>query len=224
MCNELALKDNYPTQYNLFGIYVDWQIDNNLIQGLGVDPHGITSFSDFMEKSRWQIVTVAFAGREMLSLNLTLPKFRLLEMLKIKIQKVNKNNLTVRDATRLMDKYKQKLSLPIFDIVEYYMSNIPWNLTDRSVINHHPNVLMIDESFFNKRIIVKVMTKDGYERITSANDILDGKTDENECLIDPTHYSDETSYEMERYWSDKLGIPVLGEDEEIDFTYKYSNS
>ncbi|WP_088186883.1 hypothetical protein [Desulfosporosinus sp. FKA] len=65
------------------------------------------------------------------------------------------------------------------------------------------------------------MTKDGVERITSANDIYNGGVDENEYLIDSTQYDDETSYEMEKYWSEKLGIPVLGDDEEIDFFYQY---
>ncbi|KLU64829.1 hypothetical protein DEAC_c31570 [Desulfosporosinus acididurans] len=77
--------------------------------------------------------------------------------------------------------------------------------------------MTIDSSIFDKRIIIKVMTKDGFERITSANDIYNGGVDESEYLIDPTQYDDETSYEMEKYWSEKLGIPVLGDDEEIDF-------
>ena len=221
MNKELTSKTNYPTLYSLFGIYVDWQIDNNLIKGLRNDPHGINSFQDFLEKSRWQIVEIEYNGQKMLSLNLNLPKLKLLNMLKISVVRVVKSKLPEMDVAKILERYEKKLNLPCFDIFQYYMTNAPWNLVSRSVMNDNPDKMVIDESLFNNRIIIKVMTKDGCERITSANDILSGAVIESEYLIDSKLYNDETSYDIEKYWSEKLCIPVLGSNDEIDYSYKY---
>ncbi|KLU64830.1 hypothetical protein DEAC_c31580 [Desulfosporosinus acididurans] len=47
MDQELILKNNYPAQYNLFGIYVDWQIDNNYIGFLAQIPMELTTSASF---------------------------------------------------------------------------------------------------------------------------------------------------------------------------------
>ncbi|WP_088186884.1 hypothetical protein [Desulfosporosinus sp. FKA] len=133
MDQELILKNNYPTQYNLFGIYVDWQIDNNYIGFLGPDPHGIDDFSKFLDKNRWQVVTIDFEGQQMLSFNLNLPKFKLLEILDIKIVKVNRNKLTGQEALRILEGREKKFKLPVFDIFQCYMANVPADLSNHKV-------------------------------------------------------------------------------------------
>jgi hypothetical protein len=50
---------------------------------------------------------------------------------------------------------------------------------------------------------------------------LNGDVEPHECLVDATPYDETTSYEKEKYWSDQLGIPVLGKDEMIDSDYRY---
>jgi len=223
MNQEKKLKEMYPTQYDMYGIYVDWLIDNNLIEGLGKDPHNIKTFEDFLGKKDWQVAEIMMNGQNMLSMDIELPKFKLLTRLGIEKKQIIKAGLKGTDTEKALQQCVEAMKLPIFDLIQYYMSHVPWDLTDERVMNHCPDKLVInlDEWLSTGRIIVKVMTTKGVERIVSANDIYHGGVEECECLIDPVARDYEASLEMEKYWSEKLGIPILGDDEEIDVNYRY---
>lgn len=211
----------YPMIYSIYGVYKDWQIDNNLIFDFVNEPNGIRCFEDFLE-CKWKVVEVHFNSKRMLSIDLELPQFQLLKTLKIDVVSVLEDSLSGKEVLNRLIKCENELHMQLFDIVSYYMNNAPWNLKTSLFDGYTTDKETFDIIIFDKRIIVKVMTKEGLERITSVNDTMHGKVEEYEYLVDPIQYDDATSHEKERYWSSKLGIPVLCKDEEIDFDYIYS--
>lgn len=218
----------YPVTYNLFGIYVDWQIDNYQIFNENSDINGISSLNCFLEMKGWKVVEIMLEDEKMITLDLEFPKLIFLNMLGIQPERVLEDKMCAAGAEKALISHMKESKLPYFDIFEYYMDNAPWNLKGGTTYNkpptrsQNPNMLVeIDTDFFDKRIIVKVMTEKGEERVTSVNDICNGEVLEHELLIDATCYDDETSLLMEQSWSEKLGIPVLQNDETIDLDYKY---
>lgn len=66
----------YGLVYELYGIYVDWQIDHDIFPQLGVrDPNGIEKFEDFYAKCSWQVAKVRVAGAERLMVDIDLAYF-----------------------------------------------------------------------------------------------------------------------------------------------------
>ncbi|HHV65925.1 MAG TPA: hypothetical protein GXX46_12800 [Peptococcaceae bacterium] len=62
--------------YNIYEIYVDWQIDHNIFPQIGIyDPHGINNFEDFLNSSRWLVAKVKINGSEKLILDIGLKHF-----------------------------------------------------------------------------------------------------------------------------------------------------
>jgi predicted ribonuclease YlaK len=52
----------------MFGIYVDWQIDTNLMFN---DPHGIKKFEDHLDIDTFQVVTILHDNQEKLVINVS---------------------------------------------------------------------------------------------------------------------------------------------------------
>ena len=219
----------YPQTYNLFGIYVDWQIDNNQIYS-DTDINSISSFESFLEMKGWKVVEIVLEGKRMIALDIEFPNLRFLNMLGILPERVLSDKMCAADAEYALQRYLEESGLPYFDIFEYYMDHAPWNLKSNSTYSTHPAmsqnsgmIAQIDESLFDNCIIIKVMTDKGEERITSANDVFNGGMKEHEYLIDATRYDEETSLLMEQSWSERLGIPVLQSEELIDINYRYNS-
>lgn len=74
--NNKLMKIKYGLVYELYGIYIDWQIDHNIFPQLGVrDPNGIEKFEDFYAKCSWQVAKVRVAGAERLLVDIDLAYF-----------------------------------------------------------------------------------------------------------------------------------------------------
>jgi hypothetical protein len=72
-----------PITYNLFGIYVDWQIDN--YQGFNGHPDAnvIRKFKDFLDIKGWKVVEIMRKGEKMITLDIEFPKLKFLNMIGI---------------------------------------------------------------------------------------------------------------------------------------------
>lgn len=144
MKNKHESNQKNETLNKLFGIYIDWQIDNNLIELLGNDPHCINSFDDFLNKKNWCIVEIVNNGQKIPCADIVLPKFSLLKMLNIKVEKVLESELSGQIVEQKLMKYKAEYKKAPFDILEYYLKMAPWNLVDPDVFNRNPEKIVID--------------------------------------------------------------------------------
>jgi hypothetical protein len=117
----------YPVIYNLFGIYVDWQIDNNQIYS-DTDINGISSFESFLEMNGWKVVEIVLEGNKMITLDIEFPKLKFLNILGIQPKRVLEDKMCAADAEKVLQRYLRESKLPYFDIFDYYMKHTLWNL------------------------------------------------------------------------------------------------
>ena len=130
----------HPITYNLFGIYVDWQIDNNWISNSCPDVNGINSFESFIEQNGWKVVEIEFKGKKMITLDIEFPRLKFLNMLGIQPKRVIEEKMCAAYAERELQRFLKKSGLPYFDVFEYYMNNTPWNLKSKTAYNNNHTI------------------------------------------------------------------------------------
>ncbi|NLN40390.1 MAG: hypothetical protein GX160_00050 [Clostridiales bacterium] len=113
MNKELIKK--YPYVYALYGIYVDWQIDRNIILS-GKDPHGIDSFEAFLNKDDFSIVIVTFNGKKTVSIDLNLEYYQQFKRFRINTDSILASNIKGMDAENLLREFSEEKNLPILEI------------------------------------------------------------------------------------------------------------
>jgi len=69
--NEEAMMKDFHIVHDLFRIYVDWQIDNDIFGGT-LDPHGIKTFEDMLKSHQWQIAKVKVGNSTKLIIDIDL--------------------------------------------------------------------------------------------------------------------------------------------------------
>ena len=119
----MKLAKDYSTLYGMFGIYVDWQIDHNIVL-TGRDPHGINTFDDFLNVKTFQIVTVTHNNQEKLVIDLCLPYYKQMAYTRLNTRKTLSLTLSGWDAENMLKHYSSTLNLPILDILSYYLGKI----------------------------------------------------------------------------------------------------
>lgn len=144
MLNKPNAKDLHPTLYNYYGIYVDWQIDNNLTDDLGTDPHNISSFDDFIQNDCFELAEFEYDGEKYIGIDINLKYFSFLKILGVFKKKILESSLKGKEVYRRLKVRSKEFNLKIFDMFELYMSTCPHDLTDPNIMNSNPKMRVID--------------------------------------------------------------------------------
>jgi len=110
----------YGVVYDMYGIYIDWKIDNNIFAEWGVcDPLGIDKFEDFYALDCWQIAKINIARIEMLVLDVNLTHFSYDRMTKVNKTVLEDNIAGSEVAQRLADWQREIGLLPLNQLKLY---------------------------------------------------------------------------------------------------------
>lgn len=113
-----VLEKKHELVYNLYGIYVDWQIDHNIF-GDRIDPHGIHCFEDFLNSSQWQIAKVRIASSERLIFDINLRLFNYCKVTKLE-KTVLEEAIPGTEVTQRIKEWYAKTGLaPLYQMTYY---------------------------------------------------------------------------------------------------------
>lgn len=109
--------------YSFYGIYIDWQIDYNLLPKVLVDRdvNEIDSYNDFINSSKWQIHRIFLNDQYYLIFDINLPHYNFNTYQRLNTELIMEN-IKGYDLPEKIAKYSQELNLPILDILSFYLS------------------------------------------------------------------------------------------------------
>lgn len=150
---------NISLVHQIYGIYVDWQIDNNYIKELGKDPHGITVFEEFFHKYAFRVVEVMYDNEKMLSIDFELQHFSLLNIIGITPVKVIVENISGA-------KIDDELNRLALNSPEIYALTIGLKLLAKDTVFEYPLEKVADKiysqlSSFGKKMVNENAFKSG---------------------------------------------------------------
>jgi len=102
-----SVKINFGIINDLFGIYVDWQIDNNIFGGT-LDPHGIETFEDILKSHQWQLAKVNIGNLTKLIIDIDLKLFSYCNMTRLD-KTVLEENITGANILRRLKKWGDRV-------------------------------------------------------------------------------------------------------------------
>ena len=113
------MKNDFGIVYDFFGIYVDWQIDNNIFGGT-LDPHGIETFEDMLKSHRWQIAKVKIGNSTKLIVDIDLLRYSYCSMTGLE-KTVLEENITGANIMKRLKKWGDRTHLVRLDQGAYYL-------------------------------------------------------------------------------------------------------
>lgn len=115
------MQKKFGLLYDIYGIYIDWKIDNNIFIEHGIaDPHGINTFKDFCTKDLWQVATVTIANQDYLIADLNLPHFNYASMTTLN-KTILEENIPPWEIIGRILHYHKKTNLPPLNQMKYYI-------------------------------------------------------------------------------------------------------
>lgn len=109
--------------YSFYGIYIDWQIDYNLLPKVLVDRdvNNIDNYNDFINSSKWQIHRIFLNDQYYLIFDINLPHYNFNTYQRLSTELIMEN-IKGYDLPEKIAKCSQELNLPILDILSFYLS------------------------------------------------------------------------------------------------------
>ena len=125
-------QQEYGVVFDIFGIYIDWQIDHNIFPSKWKmkEPHNINCFEDLYGKTSWQVAKTRLAGREILFIDLDLKYFSYSNMASLR-KTVLEDHIAGCDIRQRLRYHSEKTGLETLNQVQYYLNvnNIDLNGT-----------------------------------------------------------------------------------------------
>ncbi|MCW2279472.1 hypothetical protein [Heliophilum fasciatum] len=214
------LKKKYGTVYDLFGIYLDWQIDHNIIDHFGIkDPHGIQEFEDFYAQRHWQIARVQIHGVPKLLIDIDLERFSYCSMTGLE-KMVLEENRGDRDILKRLMKWSKKTGVAPLEQMKYYLGQVAAASNNGSgkgevVFFGNGGVFSLEDTIWK---IVKIRTIEGY-KVGMARDIEEScgfALDEED--LEEGHYDEYEAEKRVHYWCEKLGLPEFNSFKDVLYT------
>ena len=120
--NEEAMMKDFRIVRDFFGIYVDWQIDNDLFGGTP-DPHGIQTFEDMLNSHQWQIAKVKIGNSTKLIIDIDLSLYSYCSMTGLE-KTVLEGSISGANIIKHLKKWSDKTRLARLNQGAYYLKEI----------------------------------------------------------------------------------------------------
>ena len=120
--NEEAMMKDFHIVHDLFRIYVDRQIDNDIFGGT-LDPHGIKTFEDMLKSHQWQIAKVKVGNSTKLIIDIDLLLYSYCSMTGLE-KTVLEENITGANIIKRLKKWGDKTRLARLDQGAYYLKRV----------------------------------------------------------------------------------------------------
>lgn len=120
--NEEAMMKDFQIVNDLFRIYVDWQIDNDIFGGT-LDPHGIKTFEDMLKSHQWQIAKVKVGNSTKIIVDIDLSLYSYCRMTGLE-KIVLEENIIGGNIIKRLKKWSDKTRLTRLDQGAYYLKGL----------------------------------------------------------------------------------------------------
>ncbi len=154
--NEEAMMKDFQIVYDLFRIYVDWQIDNDIFGGK-VDPHGIKTFEDMLKSHQWQIAKIKIGNSTKLIVDIDLLHYSYCSMTGLE-KIVLEETISGANIMKRLKKWSEKTRLARLDLGAYYLKGIT---KDEEITVNYLNSEADDsrEDFPSEKIVLQTVAE-----------------------------------------------------------------